>query len=74
MTQAADDQCRASPKVCLDVLTARSPGACVSIQFGALEWSKRFFSERNGGKELGLRESSGVTVREGVQRPMLVWR
>ncbi|BEI83229.1 hypothetical protein CcaverHIS002_0310970 [Cutaneotrichosporon cavernicola] len=31
-------------------------GACVSIQFGALEWAKRFFGRRNGGKELSLAE------------------
>ncbi|GMK53699.1 hypothetical protein CspeluHIS016_0102850 [Cutaneotrichosporon spelunceum] len=31
-------------------------GACVSIQFGALEWAKRFFSSRNGGKELSYAE------------------
>lgn len=31
-------------------------GACVSIQFGALEWAKRFFLKRNGGRELSLPE------------------
>jgi hypothetical protein len=29
-------------------------GACVSIQFGALEWAKRLFSSRNGGRELNF--------------------
>ncbi|WVF67581.1 hypothetical protein IAT40_002339 [Kwoniella sp. CBS 6097] len=31
-------------------------GACVSIQFGALEWAKRFFAARAKGRELNLGE------------------
>ncbi|WVN86295.1 uncharacterized protein L203_101458 [Cryptococcus depauperatus CBS 7841] len=31
-------------------------GACVSIQFGALEWAKRYFNARAKGRELNLGE------------------
>lgn len=31
-------------------------GACVSIQFGALEWAKRFFGSRAPGRDLNLAE------------------
>ncbi|PCH36022.1 mitochondrial carrier [Wolfiporia cocos MD-104 SS10] len=38
-------------------------GVCVSIQFGALEWSKRFFAQRN--LERGIGGPTGLTLSSG---------
>jgi len=42
-------------------------GACVSIQFGALEWAKRFFSQRASGRQLNL-GASALSRHQHIQR------
>ncbi|KAL7422412.1 Mitochondrial carrier protein ymc2 [Cryptotrichosporon argae] len=41
-------------------------GACVSIQFGALEWAKRMFSEHAGGRPLTMTELFAAGAFAGI--------